>query len=55
MIYIIKTVIGKRIETQRFFNKGDAVAFYRLRLSELAFPDSIDVGLLNDGEDNGQS
>jgi len=50
MIYKITCLIGKKEETKTVYTKGDAVAHYRLRLSEMSFPDEIYVEELNDGE-----
>lgn len=52
MIWIIKSIIGNKTKSERFVDKMQAVTQYRLKLKELAFPDSIIVEILNDGEDN---
>jgi hypothetical protein len=51
VIYLITTRIGERekVDTVRFYSKMEAVTYYRLKLKEMAFPDTIDVGILNDG------
>ena len=50
MIYIIKTKIGTLVKEDRFYTRMGAVAHYRLCVRELAFPDTITVEELNDGE-----
>ena len=50
MIYIIKTHITGKKQEERFYTKGDAVAYYRVKIRELSFPDTIDIEVLNDGE-----
>lgn len=52
MIYIIHTYITGRHETERFYNKGNAVSYYRTKVREMSFPDNMEVEILNDGEDN---
>lgn len=52
LIYLITTVIGDKNEQCRFYSKGDALSHYRMKVRELAFPDTIIVEILNDGEDN---
>lgn len=50
MIYIIKTKIGTKLDENRFFTRSDAAQYYRIKARELAFPDTIEVEVLNDGE-----
>lgn len=52
MIYIITTKIGKNTEAKNFYTKMDAVSHYRLKVKEMVFPDTINIEMLNDGEDN---
>lgn len=52
MIYIIRTKIGEKLKEQKeqFTDKFQAVTYYRLKVRELCFPESIDVELLYDGD-----
>ena len=50
MIYIIRSKLLNKENEARFYTKADAAAYYRLKLKELCFPDTIDVEILNDGE-----
>ena len=50
MIYIIKTKVTGKEDEQRFYTRGDAASYYRVKVRELSFPDTIQVELLNDGD-----
>lgn len=50
MIYIVKANIGEKPEEKRFYSKAEAAAYYRLKVREMCFPDTIDIEILNDGD-----
>lgn len=52
MIWVIETTINNKVESTRFINKGNAYEYWKIKVRELSFPDSIHVEVLNDGEDN---